>query len=128
MYWHFNRFNSKMLTDRILDELHEQVRAAEGRDAAPSAGIIDSQSVQAADTVAKDSRGYDAAKKINGRKRFIVTEALGLLVTVIVVAASVQDRDGAKTALLHMYHDSPTRHVFATAASPAPWPAGLPRR
>jgi len=55
----------------------EQVRLVEGREAQPSAGVLGSQSVKAADT---DSRGYDAGKKINGRKRFIVTDTLGLLV------------------------------------------------
>jgi hypothetical protein len=62
-------------------------------------GIIDSQSVKGAGTVTRNSRGYDAGKKINGRKRFIVTGTLGLLIVVVVLAASVQDRDGAKTTL-----------------------------
>ena len=69
----------------------------QGRNPQPSAGIIDSQSVKGADTVGRDSRGYDAGKKINGRKRFIVTDTLGLLIVVVVLAASVQDRDGART-------------------------------
>lgn len=60
-------------------------------------------------------RGYDAGKKINGRKRFIVTDTLGLLLVVMVCAASVQDRDGAKTTLLGMYSAVPVRHVFADA-------------
>jgi hypothetical protein len=49
------------------DELREQVRVLAGRSPAPTAAIIDSQSVKAADTVGKDSRGYDAGKKIEGR-------------------------------------------------------------
>jgi hypothetical protein len=49
------------------------------------------------------SRGYDANKKINGRKRFIVTDTLSLLLVVCVMAAPVQDRDGAKTTLLSVY-------------------------
>lgn len=56
----------------------------QGRNPQPSAGIIDSQSVKGADTVGRDSRGYDAGKKINGRKRFIVTDTLGLLIVVVV--------------------------------------------
>ena len=76
---------------------------AAGRNPQPSAGIIDSQSVKGADTVGRDSRGYDAGKKINGRKRFIVTDTLGLLIVVVVLAASVQDRDGARTTLLSAY-------------------------
>ena len=69
--------------------------------------------MKGADTVGRDSRGYDAGKKVNGRKRFIVTDTLGLLVTVTVLAASWQDRDGAKTALLSAYMAAPIRHVFA---------------
>src|SRR4051794_5829514 len=91
----------------MLGELRRRVRRAQGRKDEPSAGLIDSRSVKAADTVAATSRGYDAGKKINGRKRFIVTDTLGLLAMVIVVAASVQDRDGAKTALLHAHLVSP---------------------
>ncbi|MCA1697075.1 MAG: transposase [Actinobacteria bacterium] len=66
-----------------------------GRGDLPAAGSIDSQSVKAADTVGAACRGYDGGKKINGRKRHIAVDALGLVLTVIVTAASVQDRDGA---------------------------------
>ncbi|TDC14093.1 transposase [Actinomadura bangladeshensis] len=80
------------------------------------AGILDSQSVKAADTVGRDTRGYDAGKKVPGRKRFIVTDPLGLLITVTVCATSVQNRDGAKGTLLGLYLTSPTcRYVFADA-------------
>jgi transposase len=57
--------------------------------------VIDSQSVKGADTVGKGRRGYDAGKKINGVKRHVAVDALGLLLVVMVTAASVQDRDGA---------------------------------
>ena len=60
---------------------------------------MDSQSIKGADTVGADSRGYDAGKKVNGRKRHIVVDTLGLLVVVLVTAASVQDRDGGKLVL-----------------------------
>src|SRR3954454_19074846 len=113
VYWQFTQFNARGVTERILDELREQVRLAQGREPEPSAGIIDSQSVKGADTVGWDTRGYDAGKKVNGRKRFIITDTLGLLIVVSVVAASVQDRDGAKTALLSMYLTTPIRFVFA---------------
>ncbi|WP_425560891.1 IS5 family transposase, partial [Luedemannella helvata] len=115
VYWYFARWEKQGVTERMLGELRRRVRRGQGRNDEPSAGLIDSQSVKAADTVARASRGYDAGKKINGRKRFIVTDTLGLLVMVVVVAASVQDRDGAKTALLHAYLVSPIRFVFADA-------------
>jgi transposase len=113
VYWQFQQWEQRQVTERILEELREQLRLAVGRDAEPSAGVMDSQSVKAADTVGRDSRGYDAGKKINGRKRFIVTDTLGLLVVVCVMSASWQDRDGAKTTLLSTYLTSPIRYVFA---------------
>ena len=66
-------------TDRIHDALRAAVRDAAGRDPMASAGIVDAQSVKGADTVAAHSRGYDAGKKVNGRKRHIVVDTLGLL-------------------------------------------------
>ena len=113
VYWHFNRWEQAGVTTRMPAELRIKARQQVGREDEPSAGIIDSQSVKGADTVGRDSRGYDAGKKINGRKRFIVTDTTGLLVTVAVMAASWQDRDGAKTALLGAYPATPMRHVFA---------------
>jgi hypothetical protein len=71
--------------------------------------------------------GYDAGKKINGRKRFIVTDTMGMLITVMVCAASVQDRDGAKSALLGAYLSAGRcRFVFADAVSRAGWSNGRP--
>jgi transposase len=78
--------------------------------------LIDSRSVQGADTVGRDSRGYDAGKKVNGRKWFIVTDTLGLLLTVVVVTALVQDRDGARPALLETYLRTGVRFGFADGA------------
>jgi transposase len=113
VYGWFRQWKARGVTDRILQELREQIRLAEGRDPEPSAGVIDSQSVKGADTVGRDTRGYDAGKKVNGRKRFIITDTLGLLVSVTVLAASWQDRDGAKTALLSVYLNTPIRYIFA---------------
>lgn len=87
------------LTQQVLDGLRDRVRLHEGRTAEPTAGIIDSQSVRAAQTVPVTSRGYDAGKKVTGRKRHIAVDTLGLLLCVLVTAASVQDRDGAPPLL-----------------------------
>ncbi len=67
--------------------LRGQVRVADGRCVEPSGGI-DSQSVRTADTVPAGTRGLDAGKEVKGRKRFIVADALGLLLAVYVVAAT----------------------------------------
>ncbi|WTO66978.1 IS5 family transposase (plasmid) [Streptomyces sp. NBC_00212] len=114
VYWYFTWWHDDGTVERIHDALRGRVREADGRDAEPSAGLIDSQSVRTADTVPAATRGFDAGKKVKGRKRFIVTDTLGLLLAVHVVAASVQDRDGAKRPLLWTRLDHPgVRKVWA---------------
>ena len=99
VYWYFKTWTDDGLTDRIHDALRAAVRDAAGRDPMASAGIVDAQSVKGADTVGAHSRGYDAGKKVNGRKRHIVVDTLGLLIVVLVTAASLQDRDGGRRIL-----------------------------
>lgn len=84
---------------RVHDSLRDQVRVRAGRAPLPTAGIIDSQSIKGAETVGRGRRGFDAGKKINGTKRHIAVDTLGLLLAVIVTAANVQDRDGAAPLL-----------------------------
>ncbi len=87
-------------------------RELEGREASPTAGVIDSQSVKT--TESGGIRGYDAGKKIKGRKRHIVTYTLGLTVGLVVHRADVQDRDGAVEVLKSIRQRYPwLRHVFA---------------
>lgn len=99
VYGYFRAWNNDGTTDRIHDALRDAVRDGDGRDPMASAGIVDSQSVKGADTVGATTRGYDAGKKTNGRKRHIVTDTLGLLVVVLVTSAALQDRDGGRLVL-----------------------------
>ena len=91
--YHFYRMRDSGLLDAINEVLVAWARVAEGRQPEPSAGIIDSQSVKT--TEAGGPRGYDAGKKIKGRKRHIVTDTLGNMLEGVVHGAGVQDRDGA---------------------------------
>jgi transposase len=115
VYRYFRAWRKDGTVDRVHDTLRERVRIKEGRASAePSAGIIDAQVVKGADTVPASSRGYDAGKKTNGRKRHIIVDTLGLLLVVIVTAACVQDRDGARPPLKRLKRRLPSvAHIFA---------------
>ena len=82
---------------RIHELLRGRIRLQEGRKRAPTAAIIDSQSVKSASH--SGVRGYDAGKRINGRKRHILVDTLGLILLSKVHEASIQDRDGARLLL-----------------------------
>jgi len=83
--------------ERINAALRTELRRAEGREAELSAVIPDSPSVKTIDV--KGERGFDAGKKVKGRKRHILVDTLGLLLLVVVHSAAIQDRDGAKLVL-----------------------------
>jgi transposase len=106
VYGYFAAWRDDGTLGRLHDGLRAQVRAAAGRGPQPTAAVIDSQSVRAADTVPKASRGWDNAKKVNGRKRHIAVDALGLVLAVVVTAASVQDRDAARPLLWNLHRSS----------------------
>ena len=95
VYGAFRRWARDGSWQTIHDALRDLLRVYEGRDPAPSAAIIDSQSVHGADTVPGPSRGYDAGKKVNGRKRHVAVDTTALLLAVVVTMAGIHDRDGA---------------------------------
>jgi transposase len=101
-YWWADKWQADGSAERMHDDLRDRVRITAGRQAAPTAAIIDSQSVKGSEMIARGRRGYDAGKKINGTKRHIAVDALGLLLTVLVTAASVQDRDAARPLLWNL--------------------------
>jgi transposase len=114
VYGYFRDWSNDGTLKALHDALREQVRVTEGRNAEPSAGIVDSQSVKGADTVPAASRGFDAGKKINGRKRHIVVDTIGLMLVVMVTAASIQDRDGGQSILERLHGAlGSVRHIFA---------------
>lgn len=92
-YMSFKRWASAGLFEMMHDRLREQWRARMGRAPEPTAAIIDAQSTRS--TAQGGNTGFDAGKKVKGRKRHLVVDTLGLLLAVTVTAASVQDRDAA---------------------------------
>ena len=99
VYGAFRRWARQGVWRQVHDALRDLVRVYEGRDPCPTAAVIDSQSVRGADTVPGASRGYDAGKKVNGRKRHIAVDTGGLLLAVVVTMAGIQDRDGGHRLL-----------------------------
>jgi putative transposase len=97
VYHYFRQWRKDGTWQRIHDTLRAQVRQQAGRHKHPTAGALDSQSVKT--TQVPGVRGYDSGKHVNGRKRHLLVDTLGLLLAVVVTAASVSDPAGARLLL-----------------------------
>lgn len=100
-YRWFGAWTADGTWDRVHDVLRDRVREADGRDRQPSAAVLDSQSVKSAE--GGQEIGYDAGKRVRGRKRHLLVDTNGLLLKAIVHSASVQDRHGAKRMLAGLH-------------------------
>ena len=110
----------KRVWAHVHDVLYRRTRELEGRDESPTAAIIDSQSVKTG-AEAREMVGYDAGKRVKGRKRHLVTDTLGLMLRIEVHSASVQDRDGAALVLDRITRRFPfLERIFADAGYQGP--------
>ncbi|WNV84974.1 IS5 family transposase [Umezawaea sp. Da 62-37] len=99
VYDYYAKWETDGTTEALHDLLRDRVRVASGCSTSPTAAILDSQSVKTSCNVNESSQGIDAGKKIKGRKRHIATDVLGLLLAVMVTAASIQDSAAGKDVL-----------------------------
>lgn len=105
VYKAFSRWVGAGVFEQMQDRLREQWRARMGRASTPSAAVIDAQSTRASPQGGES--GFDAGKKVKGRKRNLVVDTMGLLIAVTVTAASVQDRDAAAAVIAQACAKSP---------------------
>jgi transposase len=102
VYAFYQRWNARGLPQALTARLREKLREYQGRAAQPTACIVDSQIVKCADTVPAASRGYHGGKKITGRGRHVAVDVEGWLLALVVTAASVSDRAGAKLLVIRL--------------------------
>ena len=107
VYGYFNKWREQGIFEQVQQALTRRERKRQGRKPTASAGCIDSQSVKTA-TQGK-SKGYDAGKKVNGRKRHLLVDTLGLVISTYVSPADLQDRDGLKQVINQYFDTGETR-------------------
>jgi transposase len=112
VYAFFERWNGRGLPLELVTRLRELLRQRQGRAAQPTACIIDSQMIKAHDTVSRKTSGYHGGKKITGRGRHVAVDTEGWLLALVVTAASVSDKAGAKLLLIKLFDAFSTLRIM----------------
>ncbi|MCY0149639.1 IS5 family transposase [Hoeflea sp. G2-23] len=123
LFSYFDLWNWDGTLGRIHQELYVKCREAMGREASPTAAVIDSQSVKGAEKggFCIDPSGYDAGKKVKGKKRHILVDTVGLLLHALVHPADIQDRDGGLLVIKTLFGRYPfLKKLFADGGYQGP--------
>ncbi len=105
VYYYFRRWTLEGLIEVIHDSLRSYCRRQAGRKESPSLGLLDSQSVKS--SCISSDKGYDAAKKVTGRKRHIIIDTMGFILVIVIHNANIQDRTGARLVLKELQYKYP---------------------
>ena len=112
VYKFFERWSQRGLPGELVHRLRGRLREHQGRSPDPTASIVDSQIVKAADTVSRASRGFHGGKKINGRGRHVAVDVEGWLLSIVVTGAQVSDRAGAKLLVIRLLNVFTTLQIM----------------
>jgi putative transposase len=105
VYYYFRKWTGEGLIEEIHDTLRGVIRKNMGKEESPSLGLLDSQSVKTQSMTTE--KAYDGNKKINGRKRHIITDTLGLIMVIVIHCANIQDRAGARKVIEELRYKYP---------------------
>lgn len=112
VYAFYDRWSKRGLPLALVHRLRDRLRERQGRQASPTACIVDSQVVKCADTVGTATRGYHGGKKITGRGRHLAVDCEGWLLALVVTAASVSDKAGLKLLVIRLFNAFSTLKIM----------------
>ena len=127
VFYHFKRLERQEIWQQMLTSLGRRVRAQAGREEDPTLLLIDSQSAPT-QHASQETKGFDAHKKVNGRKRHMITDTLGILVAVFLSVATMMDAHAAPKAIEKAKETGRVAHVTCILADQAYQKEQFPQR